>query len=152
MTRISTRRSMSCTRVPLVTALLFPVAHPAIGGKEKTGSGWAGSSFGNYPEQPSWHDEILLICRDTGLESLATETGLIQSGEVAGLRNYNPQRTPGLDPSTSNAAEQGFPPKPSLVNASELAQALLSPTTPSSAANTSFTSDVTPSCVALLSL
>lgn len=119
----------------------------AQGGKEKTGA-WSAPSYGTYPEQASWHDEILAICKDTGLESLATETGLIQSGEVTGVRNYNQQRGQIPEPAAPAPVDTTFSVKPaSLVSAAELVHALLTPATPSTGANASLTSDATPSYV-----
>lgn len=134
-------------------ALAPSLATDPPAGKDK-GAPWAGSSsFGSYSEQPSWHDEILAICRDTGLESLAAETGLIQSGEVAGVKHYSGQRgqlsalpDPVPPPAAASAEAQSRSAASVSVSAAELAQALLSPSTPSAAnSSAAWSTDMTPS-------
>lgn len=35
------------------------------------------------------HDELLQMCRATGLEAIATDSGLLKNGEISGLKDYS---------------------------------------------------------------
>jgi hypothetical protein len=66
--------------------------------EERAFAGWKDTSFDPISASAQttsldFHDEILSIVKETGLDSLAAETGLLQDGEIPSLRRYSSKST-----------------------------------------------------------